>query len=100
MSLIDSLFGNLGYERKGIQVAAERLVPLSAAEQARYFRVADRTMVWPINVIQAADAVAYVVRAGIPGAIVECGVWRGGVMMAMLLEAGACGDTTRHAYLY
>ena len=57
-------------------------------------------MVQPVNVIQAVDAVAYVVRAGIPGALVECGVWRGGVMMAMLLEAQACGDTSRHAYLY
>ena len=99
MGLIDSVFGNLGYERKGLQVASG-LKWLSAADQAKYARVRDRTMVQPANVIQAVDAVAYVVRAGIPGALVECGVWRGGVMMAMLLEAQACGDPSRHAYLY
>lgn len=100
MSLIDSIFGNLGYVRKAAQPAHDRLIDLSASERERYARVEDRTMVWPINVIQAADAAAYVVRAGIPGALVECGVWRGGVMMAMLLEARAHGDKTRHAFLY
>jgi O-methyltransferase len=99
MSLIDSVFGNLGYERKGLQVV-DRLEGLSASDRAKYARVADRTMVWAVNVIQSVNAVAYIVRAGIPGALVECGVWRGGVMMAMLLEAQACGDTTRHAYMY
>ena len=39
----------------------------------------------PERVIALRDAVRYVVRAGIPGAIVECGVWKGGSTMAAML---------------
>ena len=36
------------------------------------------TMTSPESIFALIQAVSYVVRAGIPGAIVECGVWRGG----------------------
>jgi O-methyltransferase len=44
------------------------------------------------------DAVRYVSSAGIPGAIVECGVWRGGSMMAAALALLETGDL-RELYL-
>ncbi len=31
------------------------------------------------------DAVRYCVRRGVPGAFAECGVWRGGSVLAMIL---------------
>jgi O-methyltransferase len=40
-------------------------------------------------------AVRYIARAGIPGEIVECGVWRGGSMMAAALTLLAEGKTRR-----
>jgi len=46
------------------------------------------------------DAASYVAANKIPGDIVECGVWRGGGMMAcayLMLEAG---QTDRHIYLF
>lgn len=46
------------------------------------------------------DAVAYVVRAGIEGAIVECGVWRGGSVMACALTLLRLGEPTRDLYLF
>lgn len=46
------------------------------------------------------DAVRYVVRHQIPGDIVECGVWRGGSMMAAALTLLAEGDSSRTLYLY
>jgi len=45
-------------------------------------------------------AVRYVVQAKIPGAIAECGVWRGGSMMAVARALAAEGDVERDLYLY
>jgi O-methyltransferase len=53
--------------------------------------VAPYTMTTPDSVAVLADAIRYVLREDIPGAVVECGVWRGGSMMAAaktLLDAG------------
>jgi hypothetical protein len=58
------------------------------------------TMTSPERIIALRDAVRHVVRAGIPGDLVECGVWRGGSMFAAartLLEIQA-GD--RHLHLF
>lgn len=45
-------------------------------------------------------ATAYIVKADIPGAIVECGVWRGGSMMMAALTLLSLGDTTRRLVLF
>lgn len=47
-----------------------------------------------------ADAVQYVVRANIPGSIVECGVWRGANMMLAAKTLLAMNVTDRDLYLY
>jgi O-methyltransferase len=46
------------------------------------------------------DAVRYVVEAGITGAVVECGVWRGGSMMAAARGLIEAGETDRELWLY
>lgn len=46
------------------------------------------------------QGLGFIARQGIPGAIVECGVWRGGSMMAAALTLEHLGDTTREIYLY
>lgn len=45
------------------------------------------------------DAVHHIARAGIPGCIVECGVWRGGSVMASALALMETGDI-RDIYLF
>jgi O-methyltransferase len=45
-------------------------------------------------------AVRYVAAHGIGGAIVECGVWRGGSSMLSALTLSAAGDGTRPLYLF
>jgi hypothetical protein len=46
------------------------------------------------------DAVGHVVEAGVPGAFVECGVWRGGMVLAMALQLQRLGVTDRDIWLY
>lgn len=46
------------------------------------------------------DAVRYCVARGIPGAIAECGVWRGGSILAVILTLQELGATDRDIYLY
>jgi O-methyltransferase len=46
------------------------------------------------------DAVRYIVAREIPGGLAECGVWRGGSVMAMALTLQDIGSTDRHLWLY
>ncbi len=46
------------------------------------------------------DAVRYVVANKIDGAMVECGVWKGGSTMAMMLALKKLGDENRDFFLY
>jgi len=54
----------------------------------------------PGRIVGLMDAVKYVHANRISGAIVECGVWRGGSVMAALITLKRLGDTSREAYLY
>jgi hypothetical protein len=46
------------------------------------------------------QSVKYVVAAGIPGAIVECGVWRGGSMLIVAHTLLELGQTDRDLFLF
>jgi hypothetical protein len=58
------------------------------------------TMTSPERVVAAIEATRYVVRNQIPGAIVECGVWRGGSSMAVAMTLLEMGAADRDLYLY
>src|SRR5579864_5325198 len=62
-------------------------------------RVKPYTLTSYERIAALADATRYVVRAGIPGAIVECGVWRGGSIMAAALTLLQEGEL-RDLYLF
>jgi O-methyltransferase len=57
------------------------------------------TMTPPEVTLNAIRAAQYVAEKNILGAVVECGVWRGGVSMAMASTLKMCGQT-RDLYLY
>lgn len=63
-------------------------------------RVRPYTMTSPERLVALMDATAYVVRRGIPGSIVECGVWRGGSVLATIEVLLRLGITDRDVYLY
>ncbi|MDH3318978.1 MAG: TylF/MycF family methyltransferase [Betaproteobacteria bacterium] len=62
--------------------------------------VAPYTMTSPERLYALIQGVRYLARAGVPGSIVECGVWRGGSMMAAARTLLECGDGARDLYLY
>lgn len=58
------------------------------------------TLTSPERLIATADAVGYLVERDIPGALVECGVWRGGSVLTMVSVLLRLGITDRDVYLY
>lgn len=46
------------------------------------------------------QATRYIVQARVPGAVVECGVWRGGSSMISALTLAKYGDLDRELWLY
>jgi O-methyltransferase len=63
-------------------------------------RVRPYTMTSPERLYALVQAVRYISRAGVPGDVVECGVWRGGSMMAAALTFLECGDQSRDLHLF
>jgi O-methyltransferase len=58
------------------------------------------TMTTPRRIAALCDGVEHVVRADVPGAVVECGVWKGGSMMAAALTLLRLGASDRDLYLF
>ena len=74
---------------------------VDAAAQRTIEAVRPRTMTSEHKLFALIVATRYVVDHGIPGAIVECGVWRGGSMQAVALHAaGRGGVTDRDLHLF
>jgi O-methyltransferase len=72
----------------------------SPDEIALYDAVAPHTLTSPERVAALAELVRYTVSSGIEGAFVECGVWRGGSMMAVARTLRALGVETADLYLF
>ncbi len=54
----------------------------------------------PQRIVALMDAVRYCVQRDVPGAFAECGVWRGGSIMAMIYTLQDLGRSDREIYLY
>jgi hypothetical protein len=99
--LLKKTLAGLGWElvhRASRDAAA--LADLTTADREIVARVAPFTLTGLERRASLLGAVDHLVRHRIPGDIVECGVWRGGSMMAVALALMARGDTSRHLYLY
>lgn len=73
---------------------------IDGAAAATIRRARPYTMTSPERLYALIQAVRYVSSARIPGDIVECGVWRGGSMMAAACTLIECGDATRELHLF
>ena len=65
-----------------------------------YELVKNDTLIKTTGVAANIKAVDHIVENNIPGAIIECGVYRGGSVAAMLYRLLELGDNTREIYLY
>ena len=63
-------------------------------------RATPHTMTGPARLLALIDAVRYCVHRDIPGSFGECGVWRGGSVLAMTLTLLDMGLADRDIYLY
>jgi hypothetical protein len=94
-----------GLHRIGLDVVRwtapfDRTAPdLDETDRDTLRRVAPYTLTPPERVVALIDAVKYIHRANVTGSVVECGVWRGGSMMAAALTLRRLGDL-RDVYLY
>lgn len=78
----------------------EGIEQISAEDRRLIDRVRPYTMTSALRIEALLKSVRYVVARDLPGAFVECGVWRGGSVMAMLLQLQALGVNDRDIYLY
>ncbi len=94
----------LGYRVSRIRPYAEELATYYIDADPWVLQIAERVqsfhMTSPDRVIALCKAVEHVVRTSVPGAIVECGVWRGGSMMAVASTLLHLGRTDRHLHLF
>jgi hypothetical protein len=65
-----------------------------------YASVRPFTMTTPERVFSLIRAVEYILKNSIPGSLVECGVWKGGSMMAMALSLLRGNQKERDLFLY
>jgi hypothetical protein len=86
------LFGRMSSMQYSTDFSREQI---TLFEQVKPF-----TMTSIERVISLVKAIEYVSTNNIEGAIVECGVWRGGSMMAVAQTLLQCADTSRHLYLF
>lgn len=87
------------FNRKGFQVIRVSL-GYAPEEMATMDRVRGYTSTSTARIAGLIQAVKYLVSNRIPGDFVECGVWRGGSMMAAALTLLNLGDRARHLHLF
>jgi hypothetical protein len=80
-------------------------LPFWCRAMARRHRAIDRrvrpfTMTSRERVMALCQSIAYLEAQRIGGAVVECGVWKGGSMMAAAFALRALGSTERPLYLF
>ncbi len=69
-------------------------------DKAAFIEINQHTLTDRERIIGLIQAVRYVEKAGIPGDIVECGVWKGGSMMVVARTLLNLGSTERQLYLF
>jgi O-methyltransferase len=96
------LIESLGYEvrRKGFGSALTLPADMEKDKVAIIQAVLPYTMTSPERIYGLISAVDYMVDKGLEGDVVECGVWRGGSMLAAAMRLKARGATQKNLWLF
>jgi O-methyltransferase len=88
------VFNSMGYQviRSSTSFSEEELTVMK--------RVKPYTSTSPERIVGLMNAVKYITANRIPGALVECGVWRGGSTMAAIYTLLSLKDTSRDVHLF
>ena len=76
------------------------LMGISTEDRAIVERALPYTLTGIARLAALVEAVRYCTRRGVPGAFAECGVWRGGSVLAMVLTLQHLGREDRDIHLY
>jgi len=99
--VIDRTARRFGLQVSRVSSAHDRLPgDATAADAAAIADLRPYSMTSAERLWSLLNAVRYIVGEGISGDIVECGVWRGGSMMAAAGELLRQGDRSRRLWLY
>jgi hypothetical protein len=100
MKIVRKLFAILGYEIKKINAQPPLPTDFEDLHKNVYHKVMKNTMTSAARVYSLIEAVKYVEKFNIEGDIVECGVWKGGSMMAVAETLKQNNNFERTLYLY
>jgi O-methyltransferase len=99
-SLIQKIAGIFNYEIYRKNTHPTLPDDFESLHKLIFSRVANHTMTSPERIYSLIEAVHYIEKNKIEGAIVECGVWKGGSMMAVAETLKESKIFSRNLYLY
>ena len=99
--VVETVARRFGLQISRVSSAGTRLpVEATATDAALIASLRPFTMTSAERLWSLLNAVRYVVNENIPGDFAECGVWRGGSVMAMAKELGRLNISDRKMWLY
>lgn len=94
---IQGLLGKVGYR---LQSTYDTVLDVDAQFIEIMKRAKPFTLTTKERIYALYKATEYIIKAGIPGDFVECGVWKGGSVMVMAQTLLALGVTNRRLWLF
>lgn len=91
---------DIPFTREQKEAMRRDLALLDPPDRAIVTQALPHTMTGIPRLTALIDAVRHLTECDVPGAFAECGVWRGGSVLAMILTLLEAGVTDRHIYLY
>jgi hypothetical protein len=99
-SILNKILGRFGYQLIPADKNNELPTDFDHIHQSIWKKVHPFTMTSPERIYSLIESVRYTERAFIEGDIVECGVWKGGSMMAIIQTLLLKNNQDRNLYLY